>query len=158
MWTVTLKTLGLLDMTYSSRVTPLPTILALWYTWVYVGSLYSSDEASDIKASVDDFLSIWPTLSVPNVNPNDGHVRFVGNLNDMRLRCEDDVIKDMVALENAFNIVWGDTRISILAVVRDAYDFEIRLGLQESRGRDLFCIRGEWQLCVTSCYNPNLKF
>jgi len=57
-WTVTLKTLGPLDMTYPGHVTPLPTILALWYTWVHVGSSYSSDEASDIEASVDDFLSI----------------------------------------------------------------------------------------------------
>ena len=110
---------------------------------VHVGSSYHSNEASDIEASVDDFLSIWSTLSVPNVDPNDGHVRFGENLNDARLRYKDDVIKDMVALKDAFNTIWGDMRINILTVVRDTYDFEIGLGLWESRGQDLFHIRGE---------------
>ena len=105
MWTVILNGLGPLNMTYPCCVTLLPTILALRNTWVYICTLYSSDEGSNVEASIDDFLGIRLTLSVPNINPNDGHVGFRRDLNDVRLGCKDNVVKEMVTLENVFDLI-----------------------------------------------------
>jgi len=44
-------------------------------------------------------------LRVPDINPDDGHVRFWGNLDDTRLRSKENVVKDVVAPENVFNII-----------------------------------------------------
>jgi len=82
-----------------------PTILALWNSWIHVGSSNSSDKASHIEVSVDDFFCVSITLRVPDINPDDGHVGFGGNLDDIRSRSKDNVVKDVVAPENAFDII-----------------------------------------------------
>ena len=144
MWTITLKTLCPLNATNSCCVILFPTILALWNFWIHVGSSDSSDKASYIEVSVDDFFCVSTTLRVPDIDPDDGHVEFGRNLDDMRSRSEDNVIEDVVAPENAFDIIWRNTRICVLIVVWNTYNFEIGLGLWKSRGRNLVCIRGEW--------------
>jgi len=55
--------------------------------------------------SVYDLFCIGTTLRVPNVNPDDKHVRFRGDLDDARSRSEDDVVEDVVTSEDAFNII-----------------------------------------------------
>ncbi len=44
-------------------------------------------------------------MRVPNVDPNDRHVRFRRDLDDARSRSKDDVIEDVVTSEDAFNII-----------------------------------------------------
>ena len=63
---------------------PLPTVLVLRDTWVRVGTLNSSDVASNIKASVDDVLSYRTTLGIPDVYPNHCLVGFGGHFDDTR--------------------------------------------------------------------------
>jgi len=92
-------------MAYSCYMTPFPTILALRNSWIHISSLNCSNEASYIEASVYDLFCIRTTLRVPNVDPDDRHVGFRGNLDDVRSRSEDDVVKDVVTSENAFNII-----------------------------------------------------
>jgi len=44
-------------------------------------------------------------LRVPNVDPDDRHVGFRGDLDDARSRSEDNVVEDVVTSEDAFNII-----------------------------------------------------
>jgi len=44
-------------------------------------------------------------LSVPNIDPDYGHVGLGKDFDDMRFRCRDNVIKDVVAFENTFDII-----------------------------------------------------
>ena len=73
---VTLNTFGPLNATYSHNVLPFPTILALQDTWVYVGSMNRGNKAFYIEASVDYFLGVGLILSIPNINPDYGHIRL----------------------------------------------------------------------------------
>jgi len=73
---VTLNTFGLLNTICSHHVPPFPTILALQNIWVYVGSTNCGNKAFYIEASVDYFLGVGPILSVPNINPDYGHIRL----------------------------------------------------------------------------------
>jgi len=73
---IALYIFGPLNATYPVYMPPFPTILALWDTWVHVGTMNCGNKASYIEASVNYFLSIGPILCVPNVDPNYGHIRF----------------------------------------------------------------------------------
>ena len=53
-------------------------ILALRDTRVHVSSTNSSYVLAYVEASVDQILSFGAILGVPNVNPNDSHIRFGG--------------------------------------------------------------------------------
>jgi len=68
-------------------------------------------------------------LDIPDVNPDDGHVRFQRDLDDVRFRCEDDVVEQMVGLENVFDFIQENTSIHSFADEWDAYNFEVGLGL-----------------------------
>jgi len=53
---------------------PLPVILALENTQVYIYTLYSSNVASYIETTVDKSLYGHTTLGIPDINPDNGHV------------------------------------------------------------------------------------
>jgi len=55
-------------------ITPLPTILALDYAWIYIYTSDCYNMASYIETSIDETFSFGTTLSILNVNPYDGHV------------------------------------------------------------------------------------
>jgi len=55
---------------------PSPAVFALGDTRISVSAPDCSDEASDIEAPIDETLGFRAALSVPDVNPYDGHVRF----------------------------------------------------------------------------------
>jgi len=55
-------------------MTPLPTILALGYAWVYICISDCYNMASYIEIPIDETFSFEATLSIPNANPYDGHV------------------------------------------------------------------------------------
>jgi len=63
-------------------VAPFPAILALENSRIHVGASHHGDVVPYIKASVDKKLGIMATLYVPNVNPNDGHVRLWGDFDN----------------------------------------------------------------------------
>jgi len=86
-------------------MTPFPTILALRNSQIHISSLNCSNEASYIEASVYDLFCIGTALRVPNVDPDDRHVGFRGDLDDVRSRSEDNVVEDVVTSEDAFDII-----------------------------------------------------
>ena len=98
-------TLRSLYMTDSCHMTPLPTILALQYAWVHIYTPNCCNETTNVKPLVNDFLSIGSILYILNVNSYNSHVRFGGYLNDMWFRDKDNVIKQVVVLQNIFNII-----------------------------------------------------
>jgi len=53
MWPIAFDAFSTLDSTRECCVTPLPTILALWYAGVHVGSPNGRDVVSDVETSVD---------------------------------------------------------------------------------------------------------
>jgi len=138
---VALNTLRLLDMAYPCCVTPFPTILVLWNSWVHVCTTNCCNKASNVEASVDNFLGIWTALSVPNIDPDYGHVRLGRDFDDTRFRCKDNIVKNVVAFENAFNVIWGNASVWTFVVVWDACNFEVGLRLWKSWGGDPFHIR-----------------
>jgi len=71
---IALHILGPMDIANTGHVTSFPTVLTLWHTRVYVGTIDCSNIASNIKASVDDLLGIRPILSIPDIEPDDSHI------------------------------------------------------------------------------------
>jgi len=67
---------GSLDMAEQSHISPLPAVLTLRNSWIYIGSLNCHDKPPYIKAPVYKTLSLTATLNIPNVNPNDQHIRL----------------------------------------------------------------------------------
>ena len=65
-------------------MTPLPTVLTLWNTWVYVGILNGSDVTSYVEMTVDNVLSCRTTLGIPDVHPNHCLIGFRERFNDTR--------------------------------------------------------------------------
>jgi len=93
---------------------PLPTILTLRNTRIYVGAPYHCSDTSYIEAPVNNFLSIATVLGIPYVNPDNSHVRFRGDLDNAWFWCEDDIIKDMIVLEDTFNIFRRDMNLGFV--------------------------------------------
>jgi len=73
---IALDTLGPLDVTNTCCMSPLPTVLTLQDIWVHISTTYCSNKTSHIETSIDDSFGLGTILSIPDVNPDDGHVRF----------------------------------------------------------------------------------
>ena len=67
MSSIALDAPGDMRMATKCRMFPLPTVLALRDTWVYIGTFDSSDKTSDVKAMIDDVLRQRTALRVPDV-------------------------------------------------------------------------------------------
>ena len=78
---------------------------------------------------VDNLFSIWSALDIPDVNSDDGHIRFWKNLDDARFKHKDDIVKQMVGLEHIFDFIQGNVSICFFANEWDVYNFEVELGL-----------------------------
>ena len=65
------------NMASKSGMTPLPTILALENTRIYVGSSNSSNMMSYIETSVNKAFSFHIILRIPGIDLNDSHIRFL---------------------------------------------------------------------------------
>jgi len=59
-----------LNSARQGSVTPLPTILAQWYTRVHVSAPDGSNEVSYIETSVNEHFGILTALDVPNIYPD----------------------------------------------------------------------------------------
>jgi len=71
------------------------------------------NEASYIESSIDEALSLGPTLSILDINPNYWHVQFGGHFDDSEFWCQHNVVKDMVALQKNFDFIRGNMRVSV---------------------------------------------
>ena len=58
-------------------------VLILEDTRVYVSTMNSGNISVNIKASVNKWLGFSPTLSIPNIDPNDCHFELRGSLYDL---------------------------------------------------------------------------
>jgi len=85
--TIALYAFNLLNVANTHHMTLFPAIFTLQDFWIHVGSLYHGNEASYIEVSVDDFLSIESTLSVPYINPNNSYIGLGRDFDNSRLRC-----------------------------------------------------------------------
>ena len=65
---------GDMRATAKCRMSPLPTVLTLWDTWVHIGTFDGSDESSNVEATIDNVLRQRTTLGIPDVHPDHCHV------------------------------------------------------------------------------------
>ena len=93
------------------HMTLLPTILVLRNLQVHIGSPYSSDDASNVKTSVNDFFCICAILDIPDIDLYNSHVRLGRYFDNAQFRCKNYVIENVVILEDAFNIIRGYMRV-----------------------------------------------
>jgi len=63
--TIALHTFGPLSAVYASYVALFPIVLTLRNSWIHVSSADSSDIASYVEASVDDFFYHWTCFEYP---------------------------------------------------------------------------------------------
>jgi len=57
-----------------------PTVFILWYSRVHVSVTNYGNETFDVEPSVNEALCFSATLSVPYIDPYNGHVGFGGHL------------------------------------------------------------------------------
>ena len=62
---------------------PLPVVFTLWYVWVHIGSANCSNKTPNVEMSVNNLLDILSTLGIPDVDLDDGHIRFQRDLDDV---------------------------------------------------------------------------
>jgi len=74
--TIAFDIFGFLDMAGQSCMSPLPAVLTLRNSWIHIGFLNCHDKPPYIKTPVYKTLSLTATLDIPNVNPNDQHIRL----------------------------------------------------------------------------------
>ena len=86
-----------------SQVSPLLVVLALRDSKIHVGTTYSGNKVSNVKTTVDDWLSFGTVLWVSDINLYYSWVRFGWSLNNVRLRHENDVIEYMSFFDYSFN-------------------------------------------------------
>ena len=83
---ITFDALVTLDSAGEGCMTPFLAVLVLRYTRVHVHILYCHYETAYIKTPVNQFFCFVTFLDVPNIDPNDGHVRFRGNLDNSKFQ------------------------------------------------------------------------
>jgi len=68
--------LGALDTVGHSHMSPLPAILALRDARVHVGSSNSYNKPPYIETPVNKTFSLASALNIPDINPNNRHIRL----------------------------------------------------------------------------------
>ena len=94
--TIAFDTLRFLDSTRKCWMIPFPTVFTLRYTQIHVSTPNSSDVLADIEALVNESFSFVTTLNIPNIYPNNGHVRLRQDLDDSWFGCQINIVKDLV--------------------------------------------------------------
>ena len=84
---IALYAFNLLNVANTHYMTLFPAIFTLQNFQIHVNSLYHSNEASYSEASVDDFLKIESTLSVPYIDPNNSYIELGRDFDNSRLGC-----------------------------------------------------------------------
>ena len=126
MGAITLNTFWSLYFAREGWMLPSPAVFALRDTRISVSAPDCSDEAPDIEAPIDETLGFCTALSIPDINPYDGHVQFGWNFNNSWLRCKGDIVEDVVLLDDCFDIRGVETVLEVaIWEVRNTYDLEI---------------------------------
>ena len=71
---IALGTPGDMRATAKCQISPLPTVLTLWDTWVYVGTFNGSNKSSNIEVTIDNVLCQRTTLGIPDIHPDHCYV------------------------------------------------------------------------------------
>ena len=103
-WTVALDAFSSLNATRKGGVSPLPAILALGNSRIHVRTSNCGDVIAHIEAPVNEKFSIFSTLNIPDVEPNNGHIRLRRDFNNSWFRDKGDVVKNMILLEDGFDV------------------------------------------------------
>ena len=82
--TVILYTFGSLNAAREGRMSPLPAILALGNSQIHACAPNCRNVIPYIKAPVNEHLCVFTTLDIPDVDPDDGHVRFGRDFDNSR--------------------------------------------------------------------------
>ena len=108
----------------------LPTVLALWNTWVHVSIFDSSNKMFNVEKMINNVLCWRTTLGIPDVYPNYCHVWFGRHFDDIRFWGQHNIFEKMHFFEYTLNIVrWDD---SLLDFVWKSNDFHIWFGPWET--------------------------
>jgi len=73
---IALDALGALNTVGHSHMSPLPAILALRDARVHVGSSNSHNKPPYIETPVNKTFSLASALNIPDINPNNQHIRL----------------------------------------------------------------------------------
>jgi len=101
---VTFDAFGSLDSTRECGMSPFPAIFALGDSRIHVRSSNHSDMVAHIEAPVNEKFGVLPTLHIPNIYPNDGHIRFWRDFDDPWFGCEGNIVEYMILFENSFDV------------------------------------------------------
>ena len=123
-WTIALDAFSSLNATQKGRMSPLPAILALGDSQIHIRTSNCGDVIAHIEAPVNEKFSVFSTFNIPDVDPNNGHIRFRRDFNNSRFRRERDVVENVVLLEDGFNV--------------ERSKFLHRVGMREERYADNF--------------------
>ena len=82
MGSIALGAPGDMRMTTKCQMFLLPTVFALWNTWVYVSTFDGSNKMSNVETMIDDVLCQRTTLGIPDAHPDYCHVQFGGYFDD----------------------------------------------------------------------------
>ena len=77
---IALDTLCPLNSAHTWCMTLFPTVFTLWYSRVHVNITNCGNKTSNVEPSTDEALCFSATLSVPDINPYNGHIGFGGHL------------------------------------------------------------------------------
>jgi len=77
-----------MGMTRECRVAPLPVVVILRDSGVHVGSPDGGNVPAKVEGMVYQQLCFASILRIPNVKPDNSHVRFGRSLDDPGLHCK----------------------------------------------------------------------
>ena len=137
---IALHTLGPLNVADTSHVTPFLVVLVLQHTRIHIGTTDYSNIASNIEVSVNDLLGIRPILSIPDVNSDNSHVWLRWNLDNSRFECKNNLVKDVVLLEDFFDVLRQNAHIDLIIQIGNSYNFQVGFWLQKVRRSYLILI------------------
>ena len=131
--TITLYTLQALNSARKSRITPFPIVFTLRDTRVCISHSNCRNISSNIEVPIYKALGLSTTLSIPYIDPHDCHIWFGRHLNHLWFGSENNIVKDLVLLNDSFDIIWWEAILWIsisIQIVWNAYNLEIELRLR----------------------------
>jgi len=115
-------------------------IFVLKHAQVHVGAPYSCYMVSYVKASVNKSLSFTSTLHIADVEPYNGHIWLWRYLDDLWFRSKHNVIKDLVLLDDVFDVLWCEVVWFIMLVIENVYYLQVGLRLWKVRDINVYNI------------------
>ena len=142
-------TFGILNSAWESRVSSFPAVFTLCHSGVHISSSNCCNIPSNIEAMIDEALSSAITLDIPNIDPDDWHVRFRWYFDNSQFENRSSIVEDLVLLYNGFDITGGKIVLRITVwKIRDVYYFKIGLWLWKVRNFNLEGVNVIWILDI----------